>query len=116
MLCLYSLFPLPSFFFRFLFRFLFPFRFRFPLLFSPFSVSVSVQLCFPVGLPYLVLCRFSEPASQVPPLTPGTNKKIADALMASFENWNKEQEKRNIPKGRLELQEQGELEDLRQET
>ena len=37
--------------------------------------------------------------TQVPPLTPGTNKKIADALMASFENWNKEQEKRNIPKG-----------------
>ncbi|XP_037073447.1 leucine-rich repeat extensin-like protein 3 [Pollicipes pollicipes] len=36
--------------------------------------------------------------SQVPPLTPGTNKKIADALMASFENWNKEQEKRYIPK------------------
>ncbi|KAF0291421.1 Protein C-ets-2 [Amphibalanus amphitrite] len=36
--------------------------------------------------------------NQVPPLTPGTNKKIADALMASFDNWNKEQERRNIPK------------------
>ncbi|XP_037085362.1 ETS-like protein pointed [Pollicipes pollicipes] len=44
------------------------------------------------------LRRARDPPNQVPPLTPGTNKKIAEALMASFENWNKEQEKRNIPK------------------
>ena len=60
----------------------------------------SRMLC---GVTRIVACP-AEPPSQVPPLTPGTNKKIADALMASFENWNKEQEKRNIPKGEKALE------------
>ena len=68
-----------------------PFSFIFLPEFAPFTG----MLC---GVTRIVPCP-AEPPSQVPPLTPGTNKKIADALMASFGNWNKEQEKRNIPKG-----------------
>jgi hypothetical protein len=35
----------------------------------------------------------------VPPLTPGTNKKMTEALKASFASWEKEQERLGIPKG-----------------
>ncbi|XP_063587240.1 protein C-ets-2-like isoform X2 [Penaeus indicus] len=34
----------------------------------------------------------------VPPLTPGTTKKMTDALRASFASWEKEREKHNITK------------------
>ena len=37
--------------------------------------------------------------AQVPPLTPGTNKKMTEALKASFASWEKEQERLGIPKG-----------------
>jgi c-ets proto-oncogene protein len=37
--------------------------------------------------------------TQVPPLTPGTNKKMTEALKASFASWEKEQLRLNIPKG-----------------
>jgi c-ets proto-oncogene protein len=37
--------------------------------------------------------------TQVPPLTPGTNKKMTEALKASFASWEKEQLKLNILKG-----------------
>ncbi|BES90195.1 Sterile alpha motif (SAM)/Pointed domain [Nesidiocoris tenuis] len=36
--------------------------------------------------------------TQVPPLTPGTNKKMTEALKASFASWEKEQLKHNILK------------------
>ncbi|CAH1394169.1 unnamed protein product [Nezara viridula] len=36
--------------------------------------------------------------AQVPPLTPGTNKKMTEALKASFASWEKEQIKLNIVK------------------
>ncbi|XP_018917034.1 protein C-ets-1 isoform X2 [Bemisia tabaci] len=36
--------------------------------------------------------------TQVPPLTPGTNKKMSDALKASFASWEKEQIRLNIEK------------------
>ncbi len=36
----------------------------------------------------------------MPPLTPGTNKKMTEALKASFASWEKEQINRNIPKGK----------------
>ncbi|MPC42176.1 ETS-like protein pointed, isoform P2/D [Portunus trituberculatus] len=34
----------------------------------------------------------------VPPLTPGTTKKMTDALRLSFASWEKEREKHNITK------------------
>lgn len=37
--------------------------------------------------------------AQVPPLTPGTNKKMTEALKASFASWEKEQLRLNITKG-----------------
>lgn len=36
----------------------------------------------------------------MPPLTPGTNKKLAEVLKASFETWDKEAQSRNITKGK----------------
>ena len=39
--------------------------------------------------------------TQVPPLTPGTNKKMTEALKASFASWEKEQLRLNIVKGRF---------------
>lgn len=36
--------------------------------------------------------------SQVPPLTPGTNKKMAEALKATFASWEKEQLRLGVPK------------------
>ncbi|XP_054258312.1 ETS-like protein pointed isoform X2 [Macrosteles quadrilineatus] len=50
------------------------------------------------------LSDLSDPESsldiptQVPPLTPGTNKKMTEALKASFASWEKEQIKLNIVK------------------
>ena len=35
----------------------------------------------------------------MPPLTPGTNKKMTEALKASFASWEKEQIRLNITKG-----------------
>ena len=37
--------------------------------------------------------------TQVPPLTPGTNVKMAEALRASFSSWEKERVKYTAPKG-----------------
>lgn len=37
--------------------------------------------------------------TQVPPLTPGTNKAMTEALKASFASWEKEQIRLNITKG-----------------
>ncbi|XP_042907157.1 protein C-ets-1 isoform X2 [Parasteatoda tepidariorum] len=36
--------------------------------------------------------------TQVPPLTPGTNQKMAQALRASFSSWEKDRVQKNIPK------------------
>ncbi|GAB6023133.1 hypothetical protein CHUAL_007216 [Chamberlinius hualienensis] len=36
--------------------------------------------------------------TQVPPLTPGTNQKMTQALQASFSSWEKERERLGIPK------------------
>lgn len=37
----------------------------------------------------------------MPPLTPGTNKKLTEVLKASFASWEKEVQYRNITKGKL---------------
>jgi len=42
--------------------------------------------------------RCKDIPAQVPPLTPGTNKKMTEALKASFASWEKEQERLGIPK------------------
>lgn len=39
----------------------------------------------------------------MPPLTPGTNKKLAEVLKASFASWEKEAQNRNITKGKQNL-------------
>lgn len=36
-----------------------------------------------------------------PPLTPGTNKKMTEALQATFASWEKEGHKFNVPKGKF---------------
>lgn len=38
-----------------------------------------------------------------PPLTPGTNKKMTEALQATFASWEKERHKFNVPKGKFIL-------------
>jgi hypothetical protein len=43
----------------------------------------------------------SDIPTQVPPLTPGTNKKMTEALKASFASWEKEQLRLNIVKGKF---------------
>ena len=35
----------------------------------------------------------------MPPLTPGTNQKMSQALRASFQSFEKEQQNSKIPKG-----------------
>lgn len=47
---------------------------------------------------FLFFCSPDIPA-QVPPLTPGTNKKMIEALDAVFASWEKERLRLNINKG-----------------
>lgn len=49
------------------------------------------------------VCGVADIPAQVPPLTPGTNKKMTEALKASFASWEKEQIKLNIVKGEYNL-------------
>ncbi|XP_030745937.1 protein C-ets-1 isoform X2 [Sitophilus oryzae] len=59
-----------------------------------------------VGRPYgmgikttmKAVSRQKDIPTQVPPLTPGTNKTMAEALKASFASWEKEQQRLSIPK------------------
>lgn len=44
--------------------------------------------------------RFAD-QPQVPPLTPGTNKKLTEVLNASFASWEKEVQSYKITKGKL---------------
>ncbi|KAF9806161.1 hypothetical protein SFRURICE_016360 [Spodoptera frugiperda] len=49
----------------------------------------------------VMMKAFNKPKdipSQVPPLTPGTNKKMAEALKATFASWEKEQLRLGVPK------------------
>ncbi|KAG1673984.1 Protein c-ets-1-B [Nymphon striatum] len=39
--------------------------------------------------------------SQVPPLTPGTNQKMTQALTESYSSWEKERDRLDIPRGKL---------------
>lgn len=42
---------------------------------------------------------FADMPTQMPPLTPGTNKKLTEVLKASFASWEKEVQNCNITKG-----------------
>lgn len=44
---------------------------------------------------------FLDMPTQMPPLTPGTNKKLTEVLKASFASWEKEVQNCNITKGKL---------------
>lgn len=55
-------------------------------------------MCF--NLVFRTFC-FADIPAQVPPLTPGTNKKMTEALEASFASWEKERLRLNITKGRF---------------
>ncbi|CAG0884436.1 unnamed protein product [Cyprideis torosa] len=62
---------------------------------------VSAGLCDTMtvkGMKLLGKPNKDIPAAQIPPLTPGTNKKVSDALMKSFACWEEERVKRNIAK------------------
>ena len=45
-------------------------------------------------------CFISDLPAPVPPLTPGTTKKMTDALRASFASWEKERTRHGVTKGR----------------
>jgi c-ets proto-oncogene protein len=40
----------------------------------------------------------------MPPLTPGTNKKMNEALKASYASWDKEREAVDVPKGKRNIE------------
>jgi hypothetical protein len=61
--------------------------------------NVKCPLCY---LIVFVTC-FTDIPAQVPPLTPGTNKKMTEALKGTFASWEKEQNRHNIPKGNFYL-------------
>lgn len=42
--------------------------------------------------------------TQMPPLTPGTNKKLTEVLKASFASWEKEAQNCNTTKGNDAIQ------------
>lgn len=44
---------------------------------------------------------FPDVPTQIPPLTPGTNRKVAEVLKASFASWEKEVQNCNITKGKI---------------
>ena len=46
------------------------------------------------------ICVLSEiPEAGMPPLTPGTNQKMSQALMASFKSFEKDRQALSIPNG-----------------
>ncbi|OAD60589.1 Transforming protein p54/c-ets-1 [Eufriesea mexicana] len=51
-----------------------------------------------VGWHVIFSSRLGDIPAQVPPLTPGTNKKMTEALEASFASWEKERVRLNITK------------------
>ncbi|KOX78258.1 Transforming protein p54/c-ets-1 [Melipona quadrifasciata] len=56
------------------------------------------------GMGIKAMKSFARPRdipAQVPPLTPGTNKKMTEALEASFASWEKERVRLNITKGTI---------------
>lgn len=64
-----------------------------PLIFP--TTSSSQQLMPTSRFSWLI----SDMPTQMPPLTPGTNKKLTEVLKASFASWEKEVQNCNITKG-----------------
>lgn len=44
--------------------------------------------------------QFADVPTALPPLTPGTNRKVNEVLKASFASWEKEVQNCNITKGK----------------
>lgn len=57
------------------------------------------RCCYDANFCFFLFSIYLDIPAQVPPLTPGTNKKMTEALKASFASWEKEQERLGIPKG-----------------
>jgi hypothetical protein len=69
---------------------------------GPSQWTDVIAISLPTRLTDAVLF-VSDIPTQVPPLTPGTNKKMTEALKASFASWEKEQLRLNIVKGKVML-------------
>lgn len=73
------------------------------LLLSIFLNLFLTYYCFffysPITMTIVPWNRRSDLPSQVPPLTPGTNLKMTQALAASFSTFDKDRELLHIPKG-----------------
>lgn len=65
------------------------FRFIFPILLSGNKIKFLFSSFFVVDVP-----------TQMPPLTPGTNKKMIEVLKESFKSWEEAAQDRNITKGK----------------
>uniref|UniRef100_A0A1I8P8Z4 PNT domain-containing protein n=1 Tax=Stomoxys calcitrans TaxID=35570 RepID=A0A1I8P8Z4_STOCA len=55
---------------------------------------------------YTTSGRLKDVPNQIPPLTPGTNRKVTEVLKASFASWEKEAQKCNITKDPREWSEE----------
>ncbi|KAJ3636833.1 hypothetical protein MTP99_000341 [Tenebrio molitor] len=64
----------------------------------PARLDKSTSTSAPGGLANWTTIVDVDIPTQVPPLTPGTNKTMAEALKASFASWEKEQVRLNITK------------------
>lgn len=60
----------------------------------------NVKWCFMTLSLSLFHFIFSDVPTQMPPLTPGTNKKLTEVLNASFASWEKEVQTFKITKGK----------------
>ncbi|XP_050306346.1 protein C-ets-1 isoform X2 [Anthonomus grandis grandis] len=62
-------------------------------------IDILMPLSSGMGIKTMkAISRPKDIPTQVPPLTPGTNKTMAEALKASFASWEKDQLRLNIPK------------------
>ena len=62
-----------------------------------YQITMNDCLCVTVWTCHSFLAEITQNA--VPPLTPGTNQKMSQALAASFKSFEKEQQRLGIPKG-----------------
>ncbi|KAH8023449.1 hypothetical protein HPB51_014698 [Rhipicephalus microplus] len=66
--------------------------------FGKSNASSRSQISANSRIEMFTLFLLAELPTQVPPLTPGTNQKMTQALTASFSSWEKERESLNIVK------------------
>lgn len=61
-----------------------------------FTLKLTNLLIFIIKSHFLI----ADMPTQMPPLTPGTNKKLTEVLKASFASWEKEVQNCNTRKGK----------------